>query len=83
MPRVRQLEDPEARLGMGLRFELFVQDVARSVRFYRATLGRAPGRGGASRSSFVTTRVSPNRQTASASYSPGRFQLVPVGPWST
>jgi S-adenosyl methyltransferase len=35
------------------------------------------------RASLVTTRVSPSRQAASASRSPGRARLVPVRPWST
>lgn len=41
----------------------------------------APRRRG--RSSLVTTRVSPARQAASASRSPGRSRFVPVRPWST
>jgi len=37
----------------------------------------------ASRSSFVTTKVSPARQAASASRRHGRSRFVPVRPWST
>jgi hypothetical protein len=43
----------------------------------------ASGTERASRSSLVTTRVSPSRQAASASRSPGRSRFVPVRPWST
>ena len=45
-------------------------------------MSRASGRERASRSSLMTTRVSPARQAASASRSPGRARLVPVRPWS-
>lgn len=48
-----------------------------------ATISRASGRERASRSSLLTARVSPARQAASASRSPGRVRLVPVNPWST
>jgi len=44
---------------------------------------RASGSERASRSSLVTTRVSPARHAASASRSPGRSRVVPVSPWST
>jgi len=45
--------------------------------------GPASGRDRASRSSLVTTRVSPVRQAAKACRRPGRSRLVPVRPWST
>ena len=48
-----------------------------------STMSRASGTERASRSSFVTTRVSPSRQAARASRSPGRSRFVPVRPWST
>jgi len=48
-----------------------------------ATMSRASGSERASRSSLVTTSVSPERQAASASRRPGRARLVPVRPWST
>jgi hypothetical protein len=44
---------------------------------------RSPGRQagtGASRSILVTTKVSPSRQAANASHSPGRSRLQPVRP---
>jgi len=43
----------------------------------------ASGSDRVSRSSLVTTKVSPARQVAKASRSPGRSRLVPVRPWST
>ena len=43
----------------------------------------ASGRDRASRSSLVTTSVSPPRQAAIASRSPGRARFAPVSPWST
>ena len=48
-----------------------------------SAMARASGTERASRSSLVTTRVSPSRQAARASRSPGRSRLVPVRPWST
>ena len=48
-----------------------------------STMSRASGTEWASRSSFVTTRVSPSRQAARASRSLGRSRFVPVRPWST
>jgi len=48
-----------------------------------STMSRASGGDRASRSSLVTTSVSPARQAASASRRPGRTRLVPVMPWST
>ncbi len=44
---------------------------------------RASGSERARRSSLVMTSVSPSRQAAIASRSPGRSRLVPVRPWST
>src|SRR6266702_6561940 len=49
-----------------------------SVSVSSSTMSRASGRERASRSSLVTTRVSPTRQAASASRSPGRARFVPV-----
>ena len=43
-------------------------------------MSRASGSERASRSSLVTTKVSPARQAASANRSPGRARLVPVTP---
>jgi hypothetical protein len=47
-----------------------------------STMSRASGSERASRSSLVTTSVSPSRQAASASRKPGRSRLIPVNPWS-
>src|SRR5512133_1290490 len=46
-------------------------------------MSRASGSDRASRSSLVTTNVSPARQAARANRSPGRSRLAPVKPWST
>ncbi len=43
-------------------------------------MSRASGTDRARRSSFVTTRVSPRRQAANASRSPGRDRFRPVNP---
>src|SRR5664280_2810307 len=45
-----------------------------------STMLRASVKELASRPSLVTTRVSPDRQAASASHRPGRARLVPVSP---
>lgn len=48
-----------------------------------SAIARASGSDRASRSSSVTTRVSPSRQAAIASCRPRWSRLVPVNPWST
>jgi len=48
-----------------------------------STMSRASGSDRARRSSLVTARVSPVRQAARTSRSPGRARVVPVRPWST
>jgi hypothetical protein len=48
-----------------------------------SNMSRASGSDLASRSSLVTTRVSPARHAARANRSPGRSRFVPVRPWST
>jgi hypothetical protein len=57
------------------------QRLSRTFRSVRSSaIARASGSDRASRSSFVTTSVSPARQAANASRIPGRSRLVPVRP---
>ena len=58
-------------------------DVEPNALVSSSTMSRASGTEWASRSSFMTTRVSPSRQAARASRSLGRSRFVPVRPWST
>src|ERR1035437_2483261 len=48
-----------------------------------SAMALASGSDRASRSSLMTTSVSPSRQAARASRRPGRSLFVPVSPWST
>jgi hypothetical protein len=69
-------QQPSDRIGRAVHRAADVQ--LHSAAVSSSTMSRASGTERASRSSLVTTRVSPRRQAAKASRRQGRSRLVPV-----